>query len=97
VFSRKLVITSFIAVALGGAAALTLDVDIRLKDARAEAAPSTGKWSPTKPNPTFDVYYPGTEALAPDEMRVIACGSGMPRHAHAAPQAGGRLLSGRTG
>jgi ribonuclease Z len=78
VFSRKLVITSFIAVALGGAAALTLDVDIRLKDARAEAAPSTGKWSPTKPNPTFDVYYPGTEALAPDEMRVIACGSGMP-------------------
>ncbi|MBW1686747.1 MAG: MBL fold metallo-hydrolase, partial [Deltaproteobacteria bacterium] len=76
--SRKLVITSFIAVALGGAAALTLDVDIRLKDARAEAAPSSGKWSPTKPNPTFDVYYPGTEALAPDEMRVIACGSGMP-------------------
>jgi ribonuclease Z len=25
-----------------------------------------------------DVYYPGTEALDPDEMRVIACGSGMP-------------------
>ncbi len=25
-----------------------------------------------------DVYYPGTEALAPDEMRVIACGTGMP-------------------
>ena len=24
------------------------------------------------------VYYPGTEALQPDEMRVIACGSGMP-------------------
>ena len=44
-FSRKLAITSFIAVALGGAAALTLDVDIRLKDARAEAAPSTGEWS----------------------------------------------------
>jgi hypothetical protein len=90
VFSRKLVITSFIAVALGGAAALTLDVDIRLKDARAEAAPSTGKWSPTKPNPTFDVYYPGTEALAPDDRVRL-------RHAHAAPQAGGRLLSGRTG
>ncbi len=43
----------------------------------AEAAESV-KWSPTKPNPSFDVYYPGTEALAPDEMRVIACGSGMP-------------------
>ncbi len=25
-----------------------------------------------------DVYYPGTEDLAPDEMRVIACGTGMP-------------------
>jgi ribonuclease Z len=25
-----------------------------------------------------DVYYPGTESLAPDEMRVIACGTGMP-------------------
>ena len=26
----------------------------------------------------FDVYYPGTEELAPDEMRVVACGTGMP-------------------
>lgn len=25
-----------------------------------------------------EVYYPGTEELAPDEMRVIACGTGMP-------------------
>jgi len=25
-----------------------------------------------------NVYYPGTEALAPDEMRVVACGTGMP-------------------
>jgi len=25
-----------------------------------------------------DVYYPNTEDLAPDEMRVIACGTGMP-------------------
>jgi ribonuclease Z len=25
-----------------------------------------------------DVYYPNTENLAPDEMRVIACGTGMP-------------------
>ncbi|MDH3770018.1 MAG: hypothetical protein OET79_03390, partial [Nitrospirota bacterium] len=24
------------------------------------------------------VYYPGTEALADDEIRVIACGTGMP-------------------
>ena len=25
-----------------------------------------------------DVYYPNSENLAPDEMRVIACGTGMP-------------------
>ena len=25
-----------------------------------------------------DVYYPGTEELAPDEMRVVALGTGMP-------------------
>ena len=35
-------------------------------------------WSPTKPYPTQEAYYPGTEALKPDEMRVTACGSGMP-------------------
>jgi len=28
--------------------------------------------------PHLDVYYPGTEELAADEMRVIACGTGMP-------------------
>ncbi|MHC4214952.1 MAG: hypothetical protein ACYSWP_16460, partial [Planctomycetota bacterium] len=46
----------------------------------AESAESTtsSKWSPTQPSPSLDVYYPGTEALKPDEMRVIACGTGMP-------------------
>jgi ribonuclease Z len=39
---------------------------------------AASEWSPTEPSPMFDVYYPGTEALNPDEMRVIACGTGMP-------------------
>jgi len=34
--------------------------------------------SPTAAIPDRDAYYPGTETLAPDEMRVIACGTGMP-------------------
>ena len=37
--------------------------------------------NPTTPTGTVadrDVYYPGTEELAPDEMRVTACGTGMP-------------------
>ena len=28
------------------------------------------EWSPTEPSPELGVYYPGTEALNPDEMRV---------------------------
>jgi ribonuclease Z len=45
----------------------------------AEASGEIGSaWSPTKPYPSHGVYYPGTEELKPDEMRVIACGSGMP-------------------
>jgi hypothetical protein len=34
--------------------------------------------SPTKPAPDRYVYYPGTEELKKDEIRVICCGSGLP-------------------
>jgi ribonuclease Z len=34
--------------------------------------------SPTGTVPDLDVYYPGTEALKPDEMRIVALGTGMP-------------------
>ena len=33
---------------------------------------------PSKDATHRDVYYPGTEALGPDEMRVVACGTGQP-------------------
>jgi ribonuclease Z len=36
------------------------------------------KTSPTGAVDDRDVYYPGTEALAPDEMRIVALGTGMP-------------------
>jgi ribonuclease Z len=39
----------------------------------AAAAPS-----PTAALEERDVYYPGSESLGPDEMRVVACGTGMP-------------------
>jgi len=41
---------------------------------------------PTGIAPDRYVYYPGTEALSKDEIRVIACGTGMPaaRHGQAA-------------
>ncbi len=44
----------------------------------ASFVPDDDEWAPTKPSPKHDVYYPGTEELKPDEMRVICCGSGMP-------------------
>ena len=44
----------------------------------AESSTESLAWSPTKPYPMRDVYFPGMEELAPDEMRVIACGTGMP-------------------
>jgi ribonuclease Z len=34
--------------------------------------------SPVAATADRDVYYPGTEDLGPNEMRVICCGSGMP-------------------
>jgi len=34
--------------------------------------------SPVKALSERDVYYPGTEDINPDEMRVVACGTGMP-------------------
>ncbi|MBE9564033.1 MAG: MBL fold metallo-hydrolase [Proteobacteria bacterium] len=44
----------------------------------AHAAKVSPKLSPVKALSERDVYYPGSEDLAADEMRVIACGTGMP-------------------
>ncbi len=48
--------------------------------------------SSTKATPDRDVYYPASEDLAPDEMRIVALGDG---HAERSAQAGGGLLAGR--
>ncbi|NIX01415.1 MAG: hypothetical protein GWN13_24890, partial [Phycisphaerae bacterium] len=47
-------------------------------EAKKQDSSAIGAYSPTKPYPKHDVYYPGTEELKPDEIRVIAIGSGMP-------------------
>ena len=44
----------------------------------AHAAASSPSVSPVGVVDPRDVYYPGSEALAADEMRVVACGTGMP-------------------
>ena len=49
-----------------------------LKSSTANAQGAGAQISPVKPLAQYGVYYPGTEALGPNEMRVIACGTGMP-------------------
>ena len=44
----------------------------------AAAVKDKPKILPTGKLPDPNVYFPGTEKLAPDEMRVISCGTGMP-------------------
>lgn len=44
----------------------------------AAAAGTMSTASPVKALSSREVYFPGTEDLAPDEMRVVACGTGMP-------------------
>ncbi len=44
--------------------------------AQEEKGPSES--SPVKAMKDRDVYYPGSEDLAPEEMRIVACGTGMP-------------------
>jgi ribonuclease Z len=75
VFSKNVVLGGSVAVALFALAALTLDVDVQIKDV--SAAPTTNAASPVAPLSELDVYYPGTEGLKPDEMRIVALGTGM--------------------
>ncbi len=44
----------------------------------AVAAETKSAASPVKAIAEREMYYPGTEDLGPNEMRVIACGTGMP-------------------
>jgi ribonuclease Z len=55
------------------------DNSLLISDAEAAGGGTVQEgWTPTGPYPVQEVYYPGTEALAEGEIRVIACGSGMP-------------------
>ena len=48
------------------------------RDPAVIASADAQEFSPVKALIHQDVYYPGTEDLAADEMRVTACGTGMP-------------------
>lgn len=69
-------------VAIGAVCALTMTSDAQ--EAPPEKARGTERLRKSKqldPNGVIDdryVYYAGTEALGPDEIRIVACGTGMP-------------------
>ena len=49
------------------------EIRITSADAAKDKKPT---FSPVKALSDRDVYYPGTEDLKPDEMRIVACGTG---------------------
>ena len=65
----SLLFVTAVAIGLGIVIGATLNLN-------AEA--STAEVSPVKARSDLEVYFPNTEDLRPDEMRVIACGTGMP-------------------
>ncbi len=72
---------NFIPFIFGIAVALLLIVAIPKfynTDVKAQTSKDKTNWSPIKPYPEHEVYFPGTEELGPEEIRVFSCGSGMP-------------------
>ncbi len=53
------------------------DSEVQAAEGR-KPSPHAANYSRTGDVKNRTVYYPGTEELKPDEMRVIACGTGMP-------------------
>ena len=76
---------SFVAVAITFAViAFSVNLDVSFNAAHAA---STTELSPVKAMANRDAYFPGTEDLGPNEMRIISLGTAMPfqRPAQAAP------------
>ena len=80
------VVFPIIAILILGAIAIFSNININLSVSTSQAGISKGL-SPVKAMPNRDAYFPGTEDLGPNEMRVISLGTAMPfqRPAQAAP------------
>jgi len=64
---------------MGGLSSQQGDISLApTAEAKQQKGTASGEWLPTKPNPEFDTYFPGTEGLNPDEMRITALGTGQP-------------------
>ena len=65
-------------VSLAATAAALINSPVGSPTAFAADNPTTAQLSPSKVATDREVYYPGTETLGPEEMRVVACGTGQP-------------------
>jgi len=75
---RKIVISGFALGVAAGAWFVASEMSLISSGHASDDNKKVSPVSPVKALSEIDVYYPGTEDLAPDEMRVIACGTGMP-------------------
>jgi len=77
---RTLVVAILVGIAIGFVTSRWMDRGVQ--DAHAKKVPMAEEQpvqiSPTKALKDRDTYFPGTEDLAPDEMRITALGTGMP-------------------
>ena len=77
-FDKKYILIGAVCIAAGIGGYLSIPVDIKVPLVRqAEAAGGVVK-SRNSIAPNRYVYYPGTEVLGKDEIRLFACGTGMP-------------------
>ena len=80
--SHRLSIRFTILLLVAGAFTLGMAVDraglLSAPEASATAPAAIALQDATAALEDRDVYYPGSEDIAPDEMRIVACGTGMP-------------------
>ena len=78
--NTKRIVAAAVLISIGvGIGVYLSNDDVELPSITPSAEAAGGKvTSPTEAAPDRYVYYPGTEELQPDEIRVIACGTGMP-------------------
>ncbi|GAG41751.1 unnamed protein product, partial [marine sediment metagenome] len=77
-FQKKSIAVTFLTAVFSTLIVLGLSDDSRLSLLVPALAQNSSNYSPTGIVPDRDVYYPGTEPLAQDEMRVVALGTGQP-------------------
>ncbi len=76
-FGRSSILAAGVGAGLALALIWGLGLELRVPEAQAQGG-GVAQISPTGARADRDVYYPGSEEIGPDEMRIVALGTGMP-------------------